>query len=57
MHNCEKCRSTDLVKVAMTLSGGPVTFTHCRSCEHRSWADADAGHRLGLPHVLEKVAS
>ena len=56
MSNCAKCSSTDLVRVAMTLNGGAVTFCHCRSCENRQW-HADDGNDLHLPQVLDKVAS
>ena len=54
---CAKCSSTDLVKIGMTLNGGPVTFCHCRACEHRQWVAADEGSELRLPDVLAKVAS
>jgi hypothetical protein len=57
MSNCAKCSSQDLVRIAMTLNGGPVTFGHCRKCEHRQWISEDSGSRLGLPDVLAKVAS
>jgi hypothetical protein len=57
MSNCAKCRSTDLVRVEMTLNGGPVMFCHCRACEHRQWHSADNGNSLHLPEVLDKVAS
>ena len=57
MTACEKCSATDLVKIAMTLNGGPVNFCHCRRCEHRMWASADDGNALRLPDVLAKVAS
>ena len=57
MTACEKCSATDLVKIAMTLGGGPVNFCHCRRCEHRMWASADDGNALRLPDVLAKVAS
>ena len=57
MSNCAKCRSTDLVRVEMSLNGGPVMFCHCRSCEHRQWHSADSGSSLHLPEVLDKVAS
>ncbi len=57
MSACAKCNSTDLVRIAMTLNGGPVTFCHCRNCEHRQWHSADDGNSLHLPQVLEKVAS
>ncbi len=57
MSACAKCNSTDLVRIAMTLNGGPVTFCHCRNCEHRQWHSADDGYSLHLPQVLEKVAS
>ena len=57
MSGCAKCRSTDLVRIAMTLNGGAVTFCHCRNCEHRQWHSADDGDSLHLPQVLEKVAS
>jgi hypothetical protein len=46
-----------MVRIAMTLNGGPVTFCHCRTCEHRQWVAADSGGSLGLPDVLAKVAS
>ena len=54
---CAKCSSTDLVRIAMTLNGGPVTFCHCRACEHRQWVAVDEGSELRLPDVLAKVAS
>lgn len=57
MTACDKCSSTDLVKVGMTLNGGPVNFCHCRRCEHRQWASADDGNSLRLNDVLAKVAS
>lgn len=57
MSACAKCTSNDLVRIGMTLNGGPVTFAHCRSCEHRQWHTADGGDSLGLPQVLDKVAS
>ena len=57
MSTCAKCTSADLVKIAMTLNGGPVTFSHCRQCEHRQWHTSDTGSSLHLPEVLDKVAS
>ena len=57
MSTCAKCTSADLVKIAMTLNGGPVTFSHCRQCEHRQWHTGDTGSHLHLPEVLDKVAS
>ena len=57
MSTCAKCRSNDMVRIGMTLNGGPVTFCHCRNCEHRMWQSSDDGNSLGLPQVLEKVAS
>ena len=53
---CAKCSSNDLVKIAMTLNGGPVVFCHCRACEHRQWVAPEDGE-LRLPEVLAKVAS
>lgn len=57
MSTCGKCTSPDLVKVAMALNGGEVTFCHCRHCEHRQWMSSDDGNSLRLGEVLEKVAS
>ena len=57
MSTCAKCTSTDMVRIAMTLNGGPVTFCHCRACEHRMWHSSEDGNNLHLPQVLEKVAS
>lgn len=57
MSTCAKCRSNDMVRIGMTLNGGPVTFCHCRNCEHRMWQSSDDGNALALPQVLEKVAS
>ena len=54
---CAKCSSNDLVRIGMTLNGGPVTFCHCRACEHRQWMTAEEGNELRLPDVLAKVAS
>jgi hypothetical protein len=54
---CAKCSSNDLVKIAMTLNGGPVTFCHCRACEHRQWVNGTDSNELRLPDVLAKVAS
>ncbi len=56
MTACEKCRSTNLVTVALMLHGEPVSFAHCRACEHRCWRDAAAGTVIALPQVLTKVA-
>lgn len=57
MTACAKCTSTNLVKIEMTLNGGPVLFCHCRQCEHRQWASTDDGNSLRLNDVLAKVAS
>ncbi len=57
MSSCAKCTSSDLVRVAMSLNGGAVTFCHCRKCEHRQWVSSDSGGHLGLTDVLAKVAS
>ena len=57
MTACAKCTSQDLVRIGMTLNGGPVTFCHCRKCEHRMWVSTDDGDKLGLPDVLAKVAA
>ena len=57
MSTCAKCTSQDMVRIAMTLNGGEVTFCHCRHCEHRQWVSADNGNSLRLPDVLAKVAS
>lgn len=54
MRTCEKCTSPDLVTVELSINGEPVTFDHCRHCEHRAWSAA--GDRVGLDEVLEKVA-
>lgn len=57
MTTCANCSSTDLMSLSLTLKGGPVSFTHCRACEHRSWSDAEHGGQLPLPEVLTKVVS
>lgn len=57
MSTCAKCTSQDMVRIEMTLHGGPVTFCHCRHCEHRMWLNAEGGSSLRLPDVLAKVAS
>lgn len=57
MSACSKCTSTDMVRIAMTLGGGEVTFCHCRRCENRQWHSAENGSHLRLPEVLDKVAS
>ncbi len=56
MAACEKCSSTNLVTVALTVRGDAVDFAHCRACEHRWWRDATAGTVITLPDVLTKVA-
>jgi hypothetical protein len=57
MDQCRNCQSSNLVRVEMTLSGGPVRFAHCRRCEHRWWVDSDGNTVLLLQDVLEKAAS
>jgi hypothetical protein len=57
MSACTNCDSTDLVRIEMTLRGGPVGFCHCRRCEHRWWSDAAVGQPLPLAEVLGKAAA
>ena len=56
MNACPRCDSADLMTLSLTLNGGPVTFVHCRGCEHRCWIDREQGGHLELPAVLTKVA-
>lgn len=57
MNSCPNCQSSNLVRVEMTLSGGPVRFAHCRRCEHRWWTDPEGNSVLPLRTVLDKAAS
>ena len=54
MRTCEKCTSTDLVTVELTINGELVTFDHCRGCEHRTWSTS--GGKVGLSDVLDRVS-
>jgi hypothetical protein len=56
MEACPQCRSRDLVGFTLAPAGQALRFAHCRTCEHRWWADPDGG-ALRLPSVLEKIAS
>lgn len=48
---CPACGSRRLTTLGMTLTDGtPVSFTSCRSCEHRAWAHE--GGALPLSDVL-----
>jgi hypothetical protein len=54
MRTCEKCTSADLVTVQLAINGEPVTFDHCRRCEHRTWSAN--GDKVGLSDVLDRVS-
>lgn len=53
---CESCGSTRLTSIVMSLTDGtPVHFTSCHRCEHRSWREADLGHKLPVETVLDRA--
>ena len=54
---CPSCRSDDLLSIGITPAGRPMTFSTCRSCEHKWWVDATVSVELGLPEVLSSVAA
>lgn len=55
MHTCANCSSEDLVTVSLEIKGEPVSFDHCRRCEHKSWSANGAA--LPLSDVLARVGS
>ena len=55
MHTCSNCSSNDLVTVSLTINNEPVSFDHCRRCEHKTWTAN--GTSVPLSDVLDKVGS
>lgn len=55
METCPRCESQDLVGFAISPTGKSLWFSHCRSCEHRWWAESD-GDVVRLPDVLEHLS-
>jgi len=43
--------------VQLSLKGEPTLFSHCRSCEHRTWTDVSAAASLSLDDVLVRAAT
>ena len=52
---CNKCRSSRLVEVALTIGARQVTMKSCSHCDTRWW-DSE-GESLGLPRVLELASA
>lgn len=57
MLHCPACRSDDLVSIGIAPAGRPMTFSTCRSCEHKWWVDATVSVELALQEVLANVAA
>ncbi|MEO8293038.1 MAG: hypothetical protein ABI635_07835 [Actinomycetota bacterium] len=47
--SCPNCTSTDLITIAMTVSGRDLAFTTCHDCETKWW------HRDGESVPLQSV--
>ena len=54
---CPSCRSHDILSIGITPAGRAMTFSTCRSCEHKWWVDATVSVELGLSEVLSSVAA
>lgn len=57
MTRCPRCYSTDLVGFELAPKGQTLTFTHCRSCEHRWWIGGGADDSVALGDVLHHIAA
>ena len=54
LSTCERCVSTSVTRITMTLTDGSVVdFASCHRCEHRTWRQA--GTPLSREIVLAKA--
>jgi transcription elongation factor Elf1 len=53
--DCPSCGSRQMINVALTLAGSPVSFTMCNVCEWKAWERE--GERLPLGSVLTLVSA
>lgn len=52
MQSCERCTSTDLFHMDLTVGSEETHFAHCRACEHRWWTQGGDTRSLELSDVL-----
>lgn len=52
---CPRCKTSQLVEIAVTLREQRVTMHSCSRCDSRWWDSH--GENLALPHVLEMATS